>query len=120
MWKRDCTLLLCLVMVLVLLTACAGAVSNEASSESQTTSEPAATVAPDATTQASEDFNIDNINTRNLIFWDRMGTQHIMGRTNQAFADALNELSEGKITSTMYLSGEIEVARGEFRVRQAQ
>lgn len=114
MWKRFSTLILCLVMSLTLLTACSGSVSNEAAgtaTESQSSAQPAAATASDAPEQqTSETFNIDNINTRNLVFWDRMGTEHIMGRTDQAFADALYELSEGKITSTMYLSGEIEVS----------
>lgn len=63
----------------------------------------------EALKNADKSFSAENIQERNLVFWDRMGEEHIMGRTALAFYYALQELSEGKITADLYLSGEIDV-----------
>ena len=62
-----------------------------------------------AVESAEKNFNADNIQARNLIIWDRMGEEHIMGQTQLAFYYALQEMSGGKITADLYLSGEVDV-----------
>lgn len=59
-------------------------------------------------TAQTPSFNVDNIRKRSITAWERMGTKHIMGRTQTAFCDKLEELSQGKITTNRYLDGELE------------
>lgn len=87
------------------LSACGGSASSTAASS--TAAAPAASTAASAAA-ASGSFNLDNIQSRNLIAWERMGSAHIMGRTQAAFCDKLEELSQGKITTTRFLDGELE------------
>jgi TRAP-type C4-dicarboxylate transport system substrate-binding protein len=53
-------------------------------------------------------YDLDEVKERTITIADRMGENHIMGRTEKIFADSLKELSGGKITSSLYLNGEIE------------
>lgn len=62
-----------------------------------------------AVKEAEKNFDASNIQKRNLIFWDRMGEEHIMGQTQLAFLYALQEMSGGQITADLYLSGEVDV-----------
>lgn len=78
----------------------------------ETTTENQASILAEVTegvSSAPKAFNEDNISERKLVFWDRMGEEHIMGQTEMAFYYALAELSGGKITADMYISGEIDV-----------
>lgn len=54
------------------------------------------------------EYDLAKVNSRTIIIVERMGRDHIMGRTHSAFADALNELSDGKIKANKYLDGELE------------
>lgn len=86
------------------LTACGGSTSSTtAASTAASTAAPAASAAA-----AAGSFNLDNIKTRTLIAWERMGSAHIMGRTQAAFCDKLEELSQGKISTNRFLDGELE------------
>lgn len=64
----------------------------------------------EASTGTNEGTNseLDEVREREITISDRMGENHIMGRTEIVFADALKELSGGKITTKLYLSGEID------------
>lgn len=55
------------------------------------------------------EYDLSKVNSRTITINERMGRDHIMGRTQSAFADALAELSEGKIKANKYLDGELEI-----------
>ncbi|MCD8121195.1 MAG: TRAP transporter substrate-binding protein [Clostridiales bacterium] len=78
----------------------------------ETTTENQAAVLAEITSaveSTEKNFSVDNIQARNLVVMDRMGEEHIMGQTQLAFIYALQEMSGGKITADLYLSGEIDV-----------
>ncbi len=88
---------------LVSLSACSAASSTAASSVSSSSESSS-----QSTAQADGTFNLDNIAERDLCIMERMGSTHIIGRTQTCFADELEALSGGKITTTRYLDGELE------------
>ncbi len=60
-------------------------------------------------------YNLEEVKSRQLSLADRMGENHIMGRTQIKFAETIEELSGGKITHVKYLSGEIETGGTHIR-----
>lgn len=137
--KREMTILIAVAIVSAALAGCGSqgnekseeAVSAEtadhvqsAKTPSTTTEAPEIEQLPETTTDnekailgevttavkdAPKKFDANNISERNFTFWDRMGEDHIMGQTELAFYYAMNELSQGKITADMMISGEIDV-----------
>lgn len=63
----------------------------------------------------SSGYDLTQVRPRSLNILDRMGEAHIMGQTHLTFTRALEELSGGKLTTTRYLSGEIETGNAHLR-----
>lgn len=117
MKRRGLALGMALVFTVMAVAGCGSSSSNPqketAAGPKASEAEVPGTEVPEAEgTKAAEAavgaFNLDEVKERNIILVERMGEQHIMGRTAAAFGDALEELSGGKITTTRYLNGEVE------------
>lgn len=80
-----------------------------------TSSNKAETSEKGAAASTEGGYNLDEVQERELTLGDRMGENHIMGRTQIKFAETVKELSGGKIQYVKFLSGEVETGGNHIK-----